>query len=97
MKLKGLPYDATKPVIAQFLHDCTIKDGNEGIHILLGSDCRASGEALVVLASHMDRVKALNHDRENIRNRYVEVMYVTQEQFDEDVKATSTAVSKFLF
>lgn len=95
VKLKGLPYDATKPVIAQFLSDCAIKDGNEGIHILLGADCRASGEALVALSSHMDMVKALNHDRNHIGNRYVEVMYVTQEQFDEDVKATSNAVSEW--
>jgi len=92
VKLKGLPYDVTKTAIVQFLNDCAIKDGNDGVHILLGADCRATGEALIGLASHMDMVKALNHDRNHIGSRYVEVMYITREQFEEDLKSTSNAV-----
>ena len=94
VKLKGLPYDVTKSAITQFLDDCNVKEGNGGVTILLGPDCRASGEALVALTSHMDMVKALNHDRNHIGNRYVEVMYITKEQFDEDMKATTQAVSE---
>lgn len=93
MKLKGLPYDATKAVITHFLSDCWIMDGDNGVKILLGQDCRASGEALVVLVSHDDMVKALNHDRKHIGTRYVEVMYLTKEQYDEEMKAHMETVS----
>ena len=93
MKLKGLPYDATKAVITQFLVDCRIKDGDNGVKILLGPDCRASGEALIVLASHADMVRALNHDRKHIGSRYVEVMFITKEQFDEDMQTHAETVS----
>lgn len=93
VKLKGLPYDATKAVITQFLSDCQIKDGDNGVKILLGPDCRASGEALIVLGSHGDMVKALNHDRNHIGIRYVEVMYITKDQFDEDMQTHAETVS----
>lgn len=95
VKLKGIPYEVSNPDIFKFLSDCTIAGGDEGIKILIGEDGRPSGEALVVLASHSDMVKALNHDREHMGTRYVEVMFISKQQFDDHMRTQPGAVSCF--
>lgn len=93
VKLKGIPYEVSKAEVLQFMSDCSISDGEEGIQILLGEDGRPSGEALVVLSSHEDMVKALNHDRDHMGTRYVEVMFISKEQFDDDMRSQPGTVS----
>lgn len=97
MKLKGIPYDASVPDLMQFLSDCVIAGGEEGVEILIGEDGRPSGEALVVLECHEDMVKALNHDRQHIGSRYIEVMFIADEQFQDDMKNQLGTVSFILF
>ena len=93
MMLKGLPYDSSAVDVLQFLSDAVIVDGKEGVKTLMGEDGRPSGEALVVLESHADMVKALNHDRQHMGARYIEVMYVSPEQYENYLKAQPGTVS----
>ena len=85
VKLRGLPYEATPNEISQFLEDCKVKGGEDGIHILLGPDNRPKGEALVELETNQDMVNALNKDRQHMGSRYVEVMFVNKEQFEAEL------------
>ena len=94
MSLKGIPYDVSVPDVAQFLSDCVIAGGNQGITLLVGQDGRPSGEAMVVLETHGDMVKALNHDRQHMGSRYIEVMYISPEQYEAAMKIQPGSVSK---
>lgn len=93
MKLKGIPFETSAADISQFLSDCVISRGNDGVTLLMGEDGRPSGEAFVVLETHGDMVNALNHDRQYIGSRYIEVMYVSQEQFMDATKTQPGTVS----
>ena len=75
------------------MSDATISNGEGGVKLLIGQDGRPSGEALVVLETHSDMVKALNHDRQHMGSRYVEVMYVSPEQYANEVNAQTGSVS----
>lgn len=93
MKLKGLPYDASATDVQQFLSDAVVSGGDEGVVTLIGEDGRPSGEALAVLETHADMVKALNHDHQDMGSRYVEVMFVSPEQYASEMKAQPGSVS----
>ena len=70
---RGLPYDATKNEVAEFFSGCRIKNGHEGIHILLGPDGRLQGDAVVELEGQedLDRAKQLNN--QTMGRRYIEI------------------------
>ena len=70
-----------------------ISEGEDGVKILVGEDGRPSGEALVAFPSHADMVKALNHDREHLGSRYIEVMFISKQQYDDDMRTQPGAVS----
>ncbi len=92
VKLKGLPYESSGADIQLFLTNCTCAE--EGaIKILMGEDGRPSGEAVVVLASYQDLLKALSHHREHIGSRYVEVVHLSKEQYDLQIKTQPSTVS----
>lgn len=97
VRLKGIPFEATADEITKFLSDCAISGGDTGISILIGTDGRPSGEALVVLATHDDMVKALNHDRHHMGSRYIEVMFVSKEEYMKDVKDQPGSVSIIMY
>jgi hypothetical protein len=48
---------------------------------------------VVLFVSHGDMVNALNHDRQHMGSRYIEVMYISQEQYTEAIKAQPGSVS----
>ena len=91
--LRGIPFETSKQEIFEFLADCAIKNGEDGIHILIGHDSRPTGHALIELETHKDQVTALNHDRDHMRHRYVEVTFVTKDQFDAEMTRQPGAVS----
>lgn len=93
MKLKGIPFEATPADVSSFLSDCVIAGGDKGITITMGEDGRPSGEAVVLFVTHGDMVNALNHDRQHMGSRYIEVMYISQEQYAEATKAQPGSVS----
>lgn len=96
VKLKGIPFEASVTDVSRFLSDCVISGGDQGVTILMGADGRPSGEALVVLVTHGDMVKALNHDRQHMGSRYIEVMFISQEQFLDATKTQPGSVSQLI-
>lgn len=68
----------------------------QGIQTLLNESGRPSGEALVVLESHEDVVKALNHNRQHMGSRYIEIMEISQQQYQDDMKQQPESVSYVL-
>ena len=65
----------------------------QGITILMSENGRPSGEALIVLESHGDIAKALNHDRQHMGSRYIEVMEISQQQYQDDMSRQPGSVS----
>jgi len=67
VQLKGLVWSATENDIRSFLSDCTVKE----IKINKNEQGRPTGEATVHLVSKSDLRKALAHDRQYLRERFV--------------------------
>ena len=72
-----------------------MKGGAEGIHILEAPDNRPKGEALVELETNQDMVNALNKDRQHMGNRYVEVMFVNKEEYEEELTRQPGTVDSY--
>lgn len=87
VKLRGLPFDAKDDQVANFLSDCKIKNNgsSNSIHILIGPDSRAMGEAIVELESQEDLSSALNHHHESLGHRYIEVMTIAKAQMESEL------------
>lgn len=80
VKTRGLPYEATKNEIVQFLSGCNIRGDKDGVHILVGPDGRPSGEAIIDLMGQVDIDNALKHHNENMGRRYIELMRMTKDE-----------------
>merc|ERR1719431_1211151 len=57
----------------KFFNDCTILNGEEGVGFVYARDGRFSGNAFVEFSSKEDSEKALEHNKEHIGKRYIEV------------------------
>uniref|UniRef100_F6RXS2 Heterogeneous nuclear ribonucleoprotein H3 n=1 Tax=Xenopus tropicalis TaxID=8364 RepID=F6RXS2_XENTR len=67
--MRGLPFRATESDIANFFSPLTpIR-----VHIDVGADGRATGEADVEFATHEDAVAAMSKDKNNMQHRYIEL------------------------
>ena len=75
---RGLPYDATKNEVADFFSECRIKNGKDGIHILLGPDGRLQGDAVVELEAQEDLDKAKQLNNQMMGRRYIEISPVSR-------------------
>ena len=71
VKLRGLPYSATKKDIVDFFSG--IQVNQYGITVITGGDGRPSGEAFVELTSSEDVEQACSKNRETIGSRYIEI------------------------
>ena len=71
IKMRGLPYSATEGEIASFFAGIKLVRG--GVSIGRDASGRASGEALVELASEQDASSAMLLHRKKIGNRYIEL------------------------
>ena len=67
------------------LTGCNIKNGSDGIHIILWKDGRPSGEAYVQLESLEDFQKALEMHKKNLGNRYIEVFSSNKRDMDQQM------------
>ena len=93
VRTRGLPYEATKNEVIQFLSGCCVKNDKDGVHMLVSPDGRPTGEALVELETQQDFENALKHDRQNMGRRYIEVMSISKEQMDVELSRQPGTVS----
>ncbi len=94
MKTRGLPYEATKNEIIQFLEECNTRNGQDGVHILVAVDGRPNGEAIVELQSRVDVDNALKCHNKNMGRRYVEVSEISREEMNWELSRQPGVVSE---
>lgn len=87
LKLRGLPFSATKEDIIDFFGDYTLSE--DSVVIVSRSDGRATGDAFVEFESAEDSKAAMSKDKMMIGSRYVELFPSTQ-----DVKANAASKSE---
>ena len=75
---RGLPYDVTKNEVAEFFSDCRIKNGKDGIHILIGPDGRLQGDAVIELEAQEDLDSAKQLHNQMLGRRYIEISSVSR-------------------
>lgn len=83
LKLRGLPFSASKRDVIDFFKDFDLKD--ENIQFVVHSDGRASGEAFVEFDGPSQSKLAMARDKMMLGSRYVELFPSSS---DEAVKAT---------
>jgi len=86
VKLRGLPYEATKDNIVQFFDGLNIKEGEDGIFIAKTSVGRASGDGYVEFVDNANAKLALERNKAKIYHRFINI-------FKSDNKQRAAAVS----
>ncbi|EEH58249.1 uncharacterized protein MICPUCDRAFT_16657 [Micromonas pusilla CCMP1545] len=83
LKLRGLPFSATKDDIITFFDDKSLGVSplvHDSIHIVLSVDGRPSGVAFVEFVSAEDAKTAMIKDRSSMGTRYVELFPSSREE-----------------
>uniref|UniRef100_A0A7N0TIK1 RRM domain-containing protein n=1 Tax=Kalanchoe fedtschenkoi TaxID=63787 RepID=A0A7N0TIK1_KALFE len=78
LRMRGLPYSASKDDIVNFFKDFTLSE--DAIHFVLNWEGRPSGDAFVKFASAEDSKAAMVKDRMSVGSRYVELFPSTPEE-----------------
>ncbi|CAH1794102.1 unnamed protein product [Owenia fusiformis] len=86
IRIRGLPWSATPEEVYNFMKECNIPDGKNGVHLTLNRDGRASGEAYIELASEEDMKTALTKNKEHMGRRYIEVFRSKRSEMEWVVK-----------
>ena len=92
---RGLPYDATKNEVAEFFSGCRIKNGHDGIHILVGQDGRLQGDTVIELEGQEDLDKAKELNNQMMGRRYIEISPLSRAAADQTL-ASQPGVSVVL-
>jgi len=74
IKIRGMPYEATATEVCRFFKDCDIVGGPDGIYFCLNERGLPSGEAFIEMETPADVEKAMDHHKEMMGRRYIEVM-----------------------
>lgn len=78
LKLRGLPFSASKRDVIEFFKDFDLKD--ENIQFVVHSDGRASGEAFVEFDGPSQSKLAMSRDKMMLGSRYVELFPSSNEE-----------------
>ncbi|KAL6959828.1 hypothetical protein U1Q18_039980 [Sarracenia purpurea var. burkii] len=78
LKLRGLPFSATKSDIVEFFGEFNVTD--EKVHVARRPDGKATGEAYVEFASAEEAKRAMEKDKMTIGSRYVELFPSTPDE-----------------
>ena len=81
LKLRGLPFSATKEDIIEFFNGFVVSE--DSINITFMPDGRPTGEAFVEFASAEDSEAAMERDRKTLGSRYIELFASSQEELNE--------------
>ncbi|KAH9605814.1 hypothetical protein KSS87_020408 [Heliosperma pusillum] len=81
LKLRGLPFSATKEDVTEFFNKFVLAE--DSIHITFNSNGRPTGEAFVEFASIEDAEAAMEKDRKTLGSRYIELFASSQEELAE--------------
>ncbi|GFY76188.1 heterogeneous nuclear ribonucleoprotein H [Trichonephila inaurata madagascariensis] len=73
LRVRGLPWSASKDDIVNFFEGCKLKNGANGIHLTMSREGRPSGEAYVEFETPEDANKGLEKNNEHLGSRYIEV------------------------
>ncbi|XP_057479392.1 uncharacterized protein LOC130766721 [Actinidia eriantha] len=91
LRLRGLPFSASKDNIMDFFKDFVISE--DAIHIIINSEGRPTGEAFVGFASAEDSKAAMSKDRKRLGNRYIELFPSTHDELDAAVSRSRSNIS----
>lgn len=74
IRIRGLPWNTTKPEICDFFNGVNIVNGENGIHLvtLATNNTKPLGEAYIELASYDDLQRAQTFHKKNLGTRYIE-------------------------
>ncbi|MCO5584766.1 hypothetical protein L7F22_038698 [Adiantum nelumboides] len=78
LKLRGLPFSASKRDVLEFFRDFNLKDDN--IQFVVHSDGRASGEAYVEFDGPIQSKQAMSRDKMMLGSRYIELFPSSSEE-----------------
>lgn len=81
LRLRGLPFSATKEEIMKFFNDFELS--GDKIHLIANAEGRAAGEAFVEFSCAEDSRAAMSKDRMTLRNRYIELFPASREDLEE--------------
>ncbi|GBG72220.1 hypothetical protein CBR_g11152 [Chara braunii] len=82
LKLRGLPFSASKRDIMNFFQEFALVEDN--IHIVMHSDGRSTGEAYVDFSGPEAAKAAMCKDRMTLGNRYIELFRSSREEATRD-------------
>ena len=91
IRMRGLPYTARTTDIETFFDDLAIKKG--GVHLMIGTDGRPSGEAYVQFETAEENTKAMEKNNESMGGRYVELFEETEGVMARAMASRSSRVS----
>lgn len=80
LRMRGLPFSASKDDIVDFFKDFVLSE--DLVHVILNSEGRATGEAIVEFSSAEDSKAAMAKDRKRLGNRYIELFPSSHEELD---------------
>lgn len=78
LKLRGLPFSASKRDVMDFFREFVLND--ENVHIVVHNDGRATGEAFVDFGSPIESKSAMSKDKMTLGSRYVELFPSSREE-----------------
>ncbi|KAL9253970.1 Heterogeneous nuclear ribonucleoprotein H2-like protein [Drosera capensis] len=81
LRMRGLPFSASKEDIVDFFKEFVIPEDN--IHIMYNPDGRRTGETFVMFSKPEDAKAALTKDRKTLGSRYIELFVSSLQELDE--------------